>query len=157
MHIVFIAAECVPFAKTGGLGDVVGSLPAALVRLGHKVSVYIPLYRQMRGLRSKCVAENIAIPFSYGNRYAGVFDGGIKDGVQRYFIEHDWFFDRDAIYGDYGDNAERFYFLSAAALEATRYLGKADVFHTHDWHTSLVPVLLRTRYANDPQFAHTPS
>jgi len=156
LHIVFIAAECVPFAKTGGLGDVVGALPQALVALGHNVTVYLPRYRNMRQLGGEPVAENLRVPFSFGDRFCSVIDGGKKNGVQHYFIEHDWYFDRDAIYGDYGDNDERFYMLSHAAIEATRYLGRADVFHVHDWHTSLVPVLLRTQFGRDPEFAQTP-
>lgn len=132
-----------------------GALPKALVKLGHKVTVYLPLYRTMRSHQMPLAAENIHVPFSYGPRFCAVRNAGLNDDVQHYAIEHDHFFDRTSIYG-FRDDAERFYLLSRAAMEATRYLGKADLLHVHDWHTSLVPVLLRTQYVHDPHFARTP-
>ena len=156
MHIVFAASECVPFAKTGGLADVVGALPREIVRLGHKVTVYLPLYARVRpqiGDRPYAL-RSVTIPFRYYNRFAGIEDGGERDGVQFYFVECPELFDRPELYGpgggDYSDNAERFGLFCRAVLEAAKQLGVPDVFHVHDWQTGLLPVYLRTTYAADP-------
>jgi starch synthase len=157
MRIVMAASECVPFAKTGGLADVVGALPRELVKLGHEVSVYLPLYARVRPLIEdvqKTVVESITIPFRYYNRFVGIVDGGVRDGVQFYFVDCPELFDRPELYGphggDYLDNAERFGLYCRAVLEATKLLGVPDIFHIHDWQASLIPVYLRTVYAADP-------
>ena len=160
MHIVFAASECVPFAKTGGLADVVGALPQALASLGHRVTVYLPLYRQTKLDDAKTVINSITIPFDDKYRFCSVIDGGKRSGVQFYFIDYPPFFDRDALYGtpigDYPDNAERFALFSRAVIEATKTLGVPDVFHCHDWQSALIPVLLRSLYADDPTFGAVP-
>jgi starch synthase len=154
MHVVFAASECVPFSKTGGLADVVGALPRALVGLGHKVTVYLPRYRQTKLEKTTTVVRSLTIPFDDQYRFCSVVDGGARDGVQFYFVEYPPFFDRDALYGtkdgDYPDNAERFALYSRAVLEASKILGVPDVFHCHDWQSALVPVLLRHLYKDDP-------
>jgi len=157
MHIVFAASECVPFAKTGGLADVVGALPRKLVKLGHDVTVYLPLYARVRPFiedKPKYVAQSITIPFRYYNRFVGIVDGGLRDGVRHYFVDCPELFDRKELYGtkagDYPDNAERFGLFCRAVLEASKLLGVPDVFHVHDWQASLIPVYLRTVYAADP-------
>ncbi len=158
MHIVFAASECVPFAKTGGLADVVGALPPELVRLGHRVTVYLPLYRSVRGQvpEAQPVAiGSLTIPFPYYNRFVSVVDGGLREGVQYYFVDCPELFDREGLYGprgggDYVDNAERFGLFSRAVLEAVKLLGVPDLFHVHDWQTAILPVLLRTLYVYDP-------
>lgn len=156
MHIVFAASECVPFSKTGGLADVVGALPPALAALGHRVSVYLPLYRQTRLADAKPVLPSVTVPFDDRYRFCSVLDGGMHSGVQFYFIDYPPFFDREALYGtsvgDYRDNAERFALYSRAVLESCKILGVPDVFHCHDWQSALVPVLLRSVYAEDPAF-----
>ena len=156
MHIAFVASEGVPFSKTGGLADVVGALPRALAALGHQVSVYLPRYRQTKLTESSTVVRSITIPFDDKYRFASVIAGGSQHGVRFYFIEYPEFFDRDALYGtaagDYPDNAERFALFSRAVLEASKILGVPNVFHCHDWQSALVPVLLRTVYAEDPAF-----
>jgi starch synthase len=160
MHIVFAASECVPFSKTGGLADVVGALPQALAALGHSVTVYLPRYRQTKLADAKTVVRSITVPFDDNYRFCSVLDGGIRSGVQFYFIEYPPFFDRDALYGtsvgDYHDNAERFALYSRAVLEASKILGVPDVFHCHDWQSALIPVLLRTVYEEDPAFEGVP-
>ena len=160
MHIAFAASECVPFSKTGGLADVIGALPPALVHLGHKATVFLPRYRQTQLDNPRTVIPSITVPFDDRYRFCSVLDGGVRSGVQFYFIEYPPFFDRDALYGtalgDYHDNAERFALFSRAVLEATKILGAPDVLHCHDWQTALMPILLKTLYDEDPAFATVP-
>jgi starch synthase len=156
MHIAFAASECVPFSKTGGLADVVGALPRALAALGHQVSVYIPRYRQTKLNEPQTVVRSITIPFDDKYRFCSVVAAGASSGVRFYFVEYPQYFDREALYGsplgDYPDNAERFAMFSRAVLEASKILGVPHVFHCHDWQSALVPVMLRTLYAEDPAF-----
>ena len=160
MHIAFAASECVPFSKTGGLADVVGALPSALAALGHEVSVFLPRYRQTKLPEAKTAIHSLTIPFDDRYRFCSVLDGGTRGGVRFYFIDYPPFFDRDALYGtpsgDYPDNAERFALFSRAVLEASKILGVPDAFHCHDWQSALVPILLRTVYAEDPVFHNVP-
>jgi len=159
VHIVFAASECAPFAETGGLGEVVGALPPELVKLGHAVTVFLPLYRSVRSFlpeEMSFAVRSITIPFPYYNRFAGIVDGGVRNGVRYYFVDCPELFDRDGIYGpntgagDFGDNSERFGLFCRAVLEATKQLGVPDIFHVHDWQAALLPVLLRSVYYFDP-------
>src|SRR6202163_3023827 len=156
MHIAFAASEGVPFSKTGGLADVVGALPRALSALGHQVSVYLPRYRQTKLSDAATVVRSITVPFDDKYRFASIVTGGTQSGVRFYFVDYPPYFDRDALYGtpagDYPDNAERFALFSRAVLEASKILGVPHVFHCHDWQSALLPVLLRTVYAEDPAF-----
>ena len=158
MHIAFAASECVPFSKTGGLADVVGALPRALAALGHQVSVYLPRYRQTKLADPQTVVRSITIPFDDKYRFCSVVTAGANTpaGVRFYFVDYPPYFDREALYGgpagDYADNAERFALFSRAVLEASKVLGVPHVFHCHDWQSALVPVMLRTLYAEDPAF-----
>src|SRR5271157_3570469 len=156
MHIAFAASECVPFSKTGGLADVVGALPRALAALGHQVSVYVPRYRQTKLGDPQTVVRSITVPFDDKYRFCSVVTAGSSAGVRFYFVDYPPYFDRDALYGtpagDYPDNAERFALFSRAVLEASKVLGVPHVFHCHDWQSALVPVMLRTFYAEDPAF-----
>jgi starch synthase len=156
MHVAFVASECVPFSKTGGLADVVGALPRALAQLGHQVSVYVPKYRQTKLIGAQTVVRSITVPFDDQYRFCSVVTDGNHSGVSFYFIDYPPFFDREALYGtpsgDYPDNAERFALFSRAVLEASKILGVPDVFHCHDWQSALVPVLLHTQYADDLAF-----
>ena len=161
MHIVFAASECVPFSKTGGLADVIGALPRALVQLGHRATVYVPRYKQTRLENPPVALHSVTIPFDEQYRFCSVLDGGKRDGVQYYFIEYPPFFDRDGIYGhpisgDYPDNAERYALFCRAVLESSKILGVPEVFHCHDWQTALIPVLLRSLYAGDWIFGKVP-
>jgi starch synthase len=157
MKIVFAASECVPFAKTGGLADVVGALGPELVKLGHEVTVYLPFYPRVRQHiqgELKYAVRSITIPFQHYNRFAGIVDGGKRDGVQYYFVDCPEMFSRPELYGphggDYSDNAERFGLYCRAVLEATKLLGVPQVFHIHDWQAAPVAIYLRTVYAADP-------
>ncbi len=157
MQITFAASESTPLAKTGGLADVVGALPPELVKLGHQVTVFLPFYTRIRQRiqgEPNYAVRSITIPFSTYNRFAGVVDGGKRDGVQYYFIDCPELFDRKELYGtagvDYADSAERFALFCRAVIEASKLLGVPDVFHVHDWQAALIPVYLRTTYLEDP-------
>jgi starch synthase len=156
VNIVFAASEGVPFSKTGGLADVVGALPRALAALGHQVSVYLPRYRQTKLTEPVPEVRSVTIPFDDQYRFASVVSGGSLHGVRFYFVEYPPYFDRDALYGtpagDYPDNAERFALFSRTVLEASKILGVPQIFHCHDWQSALIPVLVRTVYAEDPAF-----
>lgn len=161
MHIVFAASECVPYAKTGGLAEVVAAVPREIVKLGHRATVYLPYYRQVRerAQEKKTVVRSITIPFQYYNRFVAVLDGGVHDGVQFYFVDCPDMFDRESLYGtaagEYPDNWERFGLFSRTVLEAAKQLGVPDVFHIHDWQTGMIPVYLRTTYYFDPALRNT--
>jgi len=163
MHIVFAASECSPWAKSGGMADVVSSLPKALAKLGHRVSVFVPYYRQVAKVlpKSPIVVPSITIPFPTYNRFASIRDGGAVEGVQTYFVDCAEFFDREGFYGtssgDYPDNAERFGLLCRAVIEASKILGVPDVFHVHDWQAAMVPVMLRSVYYFDPLLRNVPA
>src|SRR5438552_17152665 len=156
MHIAFVASECVPFSKTGGLADVVGALPRALAAAGHEISVYIPRYRLTRITDERTVVQSITVPFDDQYRFGSILTGAGYPGVRFYFVDYPPFFDRDGLYGtaagDFPDNAERFALFCRAVLEGSKVLGVPQVFHCHDWQSALVPVLLRTQYAEDPAF-----
>jgi starch synthase len=156
MHIVFAASECVPYVKTGGVAEVVGALPAELVRQGHQVTVYLPLYRQVQKhlKERKAAIRSLTIPFSYYNRFVTVLNGGTPNGVQIYFIDCPELFDREFLYetasGDYADNAERFGLFCRAVLDSCKFLGLPNVFHIHGWPAGVLAILLRTVYYFDP-------
>jgi starch synthase len=156
MQIVYAASECAPWARTGGLGEVLRGLPRQIASLGHKVAVYIPYYRQVREQApdKHYAVQSITIPFQYYSRFAAILDGGVHDGVQMYFVDCPELFDREFLYGTssgpYQDNWERFALFSRAVLEGAKLLGAPDLFHAHDWQTALLPVYLRTLYYFDP-------
>jgi starch synthase len=162
MHIVFAASECSPWATTGGLGDVVSALPKALAKLGHRVSVFLPYYRQVAKAvpDAAVVLPSVTIPFPTYSRFVRILDGGLVDGVQNYFVDCPELFDRESFYGTpsggYTDNAERFGLLCRAVIEASKLLGVPDVFHVHDWQTAMLAVLLRSTYYFDPVLRHVP-
>jgi starch synthase len=148
VRIVFVSAEVAPYAKTGGLADVAGALPSAVARAGHDVSVITPLYRttaeRVDGLRTVISDLQVDGPAAPG-RTRVLSDP--RAPVPTYFIEQSEYFVRDGIYqhdgADFGDNAARFAFLCRAALAAAAQLGPTDVFHCNDWHTALIPGLLK--------------
>lgn len=148
MRILMVASEAVPFAKTGGLADVVGALPHALARLGHHVDVVIPRYRGTTA-GDQVGRVTVALGGQVADAAVWVSTG---DGVRTIFIDHPAYYDRDFLYGagghDYADNAERFAFLSAAALNWAATASESyAIVHTHDWQTGLVPVLMKRMFA----------
>jgi starch synthase len=156
MHVAFAASEGVPFSKTGGLADVVGALPRALAAQGHQITVYLPRYRQTKLTDPRTVVRSITVPYDDKYRFCSVVAGPSANGITHYFVEYPPYFDRDALYGtpagDYPDNAERFAMFSRAVIEGSKVLGVPQIFHCHDWQSALVPVMLRTFYAEDPAF-----
>ena len=157
--ILMPASECVPFAKEGGLADVVGALPKHLSALGHDVRVVIPRYYKVDRGRF-CLTPLpvvLVVPMGVcGTMYCGVLEGRIPGSdVPVYFLEHEGFFGRAGLYEkdnvSFPDNDNRFIFLSRASLELCRLLDfRPDVIHVHDWHTAAVPVYLNTIYRDDP-------
>ena len=141
----------------------VSALPRTLVKLGHKVSVFIPYYRQVAKAvpNAAVVLPSVTIPYPSYNRFVRILDGGVAEGVQMYFVDCPELFDRESFYatpsGDYPDNAERFGLLSRAVIEASKVLGVPDVFHVHDWQTAMLAVLLRSTYYFDPVLRHVPA
>ena len=120
MKILYVASEAAPWVKTGGLGDVAGSLPQALAALGHDVRVVIPLYSAIdSGLREQMrYVKNFYVRLAWRNQYCGVFETK-REGVTYYFLDNEYYFCRGQIYGEY-DDAERFVFFSKAALDLLR-------------------------------------
>ncbi len=147
MKIVMVSSEMAPFAKTGGLADVLGTLPGALARHGHDVSVFIPLYRCVDSSSAEfLLQEGVAL----GPRHAAfsIFRLARHDGVTVYGIRKEEFFDRDGLYGtnerEFEDNAERFIFFSKAVVQSILSLRlEPDIVHAHDWQTALVPLYLK--------------
>ena len=153
-RILMLASEASPFAKTGGLGDVLGALPAALVERGEDVAVVLPRYR----LAEIPAAERVwlAMPLWVGSHsFTVAIDLTISNGVRYYFVDCPALFDRTGIYGDHGvdypDNHVRFGLLNQAALGIARYIFKTDVFHCHDWQAGLLAPYLRA-LDGDPTF-----
>jgi len=157
LNILILAAEIVPFAKVGGLADVVGALPKALKALGHDVRLIMPRYRQVDPERFQLKTIFNAVPVQMGrfNVQVSVREGTIGDSIPVYMIDAPRYFDRENIYG-YTDDGERFILFCRAALEAVRALNwSPDIVHCNDWHTGIVPNWLHTVYHTDPLFTHT--
>lgn len=159
MRVAFASSEVVPFAKTGGLADVAGSLPRVLTKLGHELTVFLPKYKVVSAQRHHLVKrpERIAVPLGQRVEEGELWERGL-DGVRVIFLGHEGFYGREGLYQErgeeYPDNAERFIFLSRGVLEALRALGWApDIIHCNDWQTSLVPAYLKTVYRKEPLFA----
>jgi starch synthase len=156
LKVLFVVSECVPYAKTGGLGDVAGALPLALAARGHDVRVVLPRYRSVMKFPATKLPVPLGVPLGDGEAWAAVWETRLKSSAARvYFLEQNELFDRAGIYndahGDFGDNLARFTFLSRGALKLCGYLGwTPDVVHVHDWPTSLVPIYLNTIERESP-------
>ncbi len=153
-----VASEALPFAKTGGLADVLGALPRALAKLGHHVDVVIPRYR---GITAGEWLDNVIVRFGDRKLEAGVY-ATVNDGVRTVFIEQPAYYDREFLYGeggqDYPDSPDRFAFLAQAALNWAVSTGASyDVVHAHDWQAGLVPVLLQKAIPGNSSIARLPS
>ncbi|MCF0135726.1 MAG: glycogen synthase GlgA [Lachnospiraceae bacterium] len=149
MNILYAAAEAVPFAKSGGLGDVAGALPIALKNQGADVRVVIPFYQDIsRTLKSQAVRlKEVWVPLSWRQQYCGVYQAE-ANGIIYYLLDNKYYFGRKGYYG-YGDDAERFAFFSKAILEMLQYIDfQPDVINCNDWQTGLVPYFLNKFYRN---------
>jgi len=153
--VLFAAFEATPFIKTGGLGDVGGALPPALKKSGCDVNVILPKLSIIPEKYKKKL-EPVAVfqvPLSWRNQYCGI-EKLQYHGVTFYFVDNQYYFYRDKVYG-FGDDAERVAFFSRAILEAIRNVPElsCDILHCNDWHTALVPIFLREFYRSDERFS----
>lgn len=154
MNVVFVSAEADPFAKTGGLGEVVGSLPTFLHKLGIDVRVILPKYSAISA-RYKEEFRPLAhfdVQVAWRQQYCGL-EEMVYQGVQYYFLDNEYYFSRYEVYGEY-DDAERFTFFSRAALESLIHIPgfKPDIIHCHDWHAALIPLMLKEFYSREPLY-----
>ena len=161
MKILFAASEVAPFAKTGGLADVAGSLPPAIASLGHEVRVVMPYYRQV-GMHASNLKQVATFPVPLGTweERCDVLEGRMGRDIVVYFIKKDIYYDRPELYRtartDYPDNAERFIFFSRAIPELCRALGYSpDIIHGNDWQTALIPLYLKTLYRGSEPLQRT--
>ena len=147
MKVLFAVSECGPFAKSGGLADVAGSLPKELKSLGTDVRVILPKYGSIADdfkADMKKIKE-FTVPVGWRNQYCGI-EELCYQGVTYYFVDNEYYFKRDGFYGYY-DDGERFAYFNRAVLEALAQLDfYPDVLHCHDWHTAMIPFLLRMEY-----------
>lgn len=150
MKIAMIASEAAPFIKTGGLGDVLQALPAELARVkGNEVAVFLPYYKKIKydaGLEAELVTS-FTLNLTWRQQYVGLFryQGGTKN-LQVYFIDNEYYFCRDGLYGFY-DDGERFAFFAKAVLACIARIGlRPEILHCHDWQTGLVPIYLEAEY-----------
>ncbi len=155
MKILFCSSECVPYAASGGLGDVAGSLPKALVEQGAEVRVILPLYQKTK---EKYIDELkfidwFTVPLGWRNQYCGLFMLE-SNGVTFYFIDNEYYFLRPSLYG-YMDDGERYAFFSKAILESLQHVDFApDIIHTNDWQTALVTLYINAYYRNIPKYTN---
>ena len=164
LRILFVSAEVAPFAKRGGLGDVAGSLPKALKRLGHDVRLVMPAYQPIESsldggpFELAALPGQLLVPMGFGAVAAGIFEGRLPDSdVPVYFVAERNLFGRPEVYG-YDDDPYRFAFFSRAALNVTEALGwRPDIIHAHDWHTAPAVTWLATAGQGLEHFRGTPS
>jgi starch synthase len=157
LRILFVTAEASPYAKVGGLADVAGSLPKSLRELGHDVRVIMPRYGRIspETYQLQPALEPFQVPLPAGDQPARLLRTDLDGSVPVYMVENEHYFGREAIYG-YPDDGERFIFFCRAALEAVRMLGwSPDIVHCNDWHTAIIPSILKTSYDDDAIYAGT--
>ncbi len=151
--VLFVAAEAYPFVKTGGLGDMIGSLPQELKKQGVDVRVILPKYGQIPvHLREKMIhLKSFYVPLGWRQQYCGI-EMLEYNGLKYYFVDNEYYFKRQGVYGCY-DDAERFAYLCRAVLEALPYLEfEPQILHCHDWHTAILPVLLKAHYSQKAEY-----
>ena len=154
MKLVFVTSEAGPFHKTGGLGDVVGSLATFLHKQGIDVRVIMPKYSTIAEhfLKEFAHIAHFDVPVAWRKQYCGL-EEIVYHGVPYYFIDNEYYFSRLGLYGEV-DDAERFAFFSRAALESLIHIPgfKPDILHCHDWHTALIPLMLKAFYNREPLY-----
>ena len=152
MKILYAASEAAPFAKSGGLADVAGALPKALVRDGIDARVVMPLYGDLKFKDTLTYVTNFSVPVGWRSQYCGLFKAE-RDGVVFYFIDNEYYFKRSGLYGFY-DDGERFAFFSRAILEMLFYTDfEPDIINCNDWQTALTPVYLNLYYRHLDKFS----
>ncbi len=147
MRILYTASEALPYAASGGLADVAGSLPAALCKAGHDCRVVLPLYKSIKPeLRKKLkFLKNFTVDVGWRKQYCGVFEGH-ENGVTYYLLDNEYYYARDGLYGFY-DDCERFVFLSRAVMELIKQIDwKPQIINCNDWHTDIVPLYYHNYY-----------
>lgn len=150
MKVLFVAGECDPFIKTGGLGDVIGALPQYLRKNDVEVSVVIPKYKDIDSvyLSKMKLIKTFNVAMSWRQQFCGIFQYK-KAGVTYYFIDNEYYFDRNGTYG-YFDDDERFSFFDRAVMMMLKEIDyKPDIIHCHDWHTGMIPVMNKYDYSSD--------
>jgi starch synthase len=160
MKVLMVASEAAPFAKTGGLADVLGALPAALAKLGDEVAVVLPKYQSVLAAGAKRVWN--VLPVTVGpSTFATAIDEVVLNDVRFFFVDCPQLYHRTGIYGDalgsYTDNHIRFGALTQAAIGIARNIFRPNVFHCHDWQAGLLPHIVQTAFAADPAFLGTRS
>lgn len=155
MKILFTAAECAPFFKTGGLGDVAGALPKSMAKKGNEVKVVLPFYTKMPEKYQSQLTDlfNFYVAVGWRNEYCGVKVLELE-GVEYYFLDNKYYFDRPDLYGYY-DDGERFAFFQQAVIELMERIDYIpDILHVNDYHTAFIPFLLREKYGWIEAFNH---
>lgn len=155
MNVLFAVSECVPFVKSGGLADVAGALPKELKKLGIDVRVILPKYNlipeKYRELMVK--VDEITVPVGWRQQYCGI-EMLEYEGITYYFLDHEYYYYRDSLYGHY-DDGERFSFFCKGVLETIKAIDfQPDLIHTHDWHTGMINFLLKEEYREDSFYKH---
>lgn len=153
MKVVFVTPEAGPFVKTGGLGEVMGSLPAYLHKQGVDVRVIMPKHSTIEHFQREFKhLAHFDVPVAWRKQYCGL-EELVYQEIPYYFIDNEFYFSRPSIYGEY-DDAERFAFFSRAALESLIHIPgfKPDIIHCHDWHTALIPLMLKEFYSREPLY-----
>ena len=151
MKVLLCASEGAPFAKTGGLADVIGALPKALKANGVDVRVIMPYYKKIKDKQIAYYKGYAYVKIGNQTEYVGVFHS-IYEGIDFYFIDSDRYFNRDGFYG-YGDDGERFAYFDFAVLEALKVVNFfPDIIHCNDWQTGLIPYILKANYYEHPEF-----
>jgi starch synthase len=154
-RILMVASEAAPFIKTGGLADVLGSLPAALVKRGDEVGVVLPRYRNAQVTAAQRIRTDLSLPVG-PRRFSVAIDESVHNGVRYFLVDCPPLYDRAGVYNergyDYLDNDIRFALLSQAALAVARDVFRPNILHAHDWQTGLLAPYLKVNLANDPAF-----
>jgi len=161
-RVLMVSSEVSPWAKSGGLADVLSALPVALAGIGYQVGVVVPRFLSAADAPARRVVSSLRVPFPSGDQEIGISEMAVPlpapgaGSVTLFFVDAPQLYGRPGLYGetsgDYGDNHIRFAVLCRAALEVSRRLFPADIFHCHDWQAALLPVYLRTRTGVDPHF-----
>lgn len=154
MKILFVSSEAAPFAKSGGLGDVIGSLPQALLAQGAEVCVVLPLYRNIKEKYGDALKfmTHFDVTLAWRKQYCGLFHLE-HEGVSYYFLDNEHYYFRDKYYGEF-DDGERFAFFSKAALDALPHMDfQPEILHCSEWQTAMVPVYLKTLYAGQKAYS----